>query len=100
MHCQQDPHFKKQNFRRRVIQTELLAEYAYVLGIGGMLYTITDVPELGEWMKAKLDAHPLFERLSDEELEDDPPAKLLASATEEGQKVARNGGQVSPPVCP
>ena len=41
------------------------------------------------------DAHPLFERLSDEELESDPAACLLASATEEGQKVARNSGQVS-----
>lgn len=42
------------------------------------------------------DAHPLFERLSDEELESDPAAGLLASATEEGQKVARNSGQVHP----
>lgn len=40
------------------------------------------------------DAHPLFERLSDKELESDPAACLLASATEEGQKVARNSGQV------
>ncbi len=40
------------------------------------------------------DAHPLFERVSDEELESDPAACLLASATEEGQKVARNSGQV------
>lgn len=58
----QDPHFKTANHRRRIIQTSLLAEYAYCLAVGGMLYTITDVPELGEWMQAKLDAHPLFER--------------------------------------
>lgn len=38
-----DPHFKLQNHRRRIIQRALLAEYAYVLGIGGLLYTITDV---------------------------------------------------------
>lgn len=61
MHVQ-DPHFKTANHRRRIIQTSLLAEYAYCLALGGMLYTITDVPELGEWMKAKLDVHPLFER--------------------------------------
>ena len=58
----QDPHFKTANHRRRIIQTSLLAEYAYCLAVGGMLYTITDVPELGEWMKTKLDAHPLFQR--------------------------------------
>lgn len=45
-------------------------------------------------MKAKLDAHPLFERVSDEELESDPAAGLLAEGTEEGQKVARNSGSV------
>lgn len=58
----QDPHFKTSNHRRRIIQTSLLAEYAYCLSVGGMLYTVTDVQELGEWMRAKLDAHPLFER--------------------------------------
>ena len=31
------------NHRRRIIQTTLLAEYAYLLAVGGMLYTITDV---------------------------------------------------------
>ena len=40
-----------------------------------------------------MDAHPLFERISDEELADDPAANLLATSSEEGQKVARNGGQ-------
>jgi len=49
---------------------------------------------LAEWMQAKLDTHPLFERISDEELEADPAAWLLAEGTEEGQKVARNSGQV------
>ena len=45
----------------------LLAEYAYALRIGGILYTITDVKDLHEWMVKHLDAHPLFEKLSDEE---------------------------------
>lgn len=31
------------NHRRRIIQTSLLAEYAYLLAVGGMLYTISDV---------------------------------------------------------
>ncbi len=45
-------------------------------------------------MREKLEAHPLFERVGEEELDSDPAACLLVSATEEGQKVARNGGQV------
>lgn len=41
----------------------------------------------------KLEAHPLFERVSEEELESDPAAQLLLQGTEEGQKVSRNGGK-------
>lgn len=59
-----------------------------------MLYTVTDVADLGQWMASKLDAHPLFQRLSNEELAADKAAGVLTSATEEGQKVARNSGQV------
>lgn len=88
-----DPHFKEKNHRRRVISPHLLDEYAYALRVGGIIYTITDVEELGDWMKACLESHPMFEALSNEELEVDPVVNLLSSATEEGQKVARNGGQ-------
>lgn len=88
-----DPHFKEKNHRRRVIGPHLLDEYAFVLQVGGVIYTITDVEELGEWMRSCLENHPMFEAISGEELEADPVVKLLSSATEEGQKVARNGGQ-------
>ncbi|KAJ9181105.1 hypothetical protein P3X46_009271 [Hevea brasiliensis] len=88
-----DPHFKEKNHRRRVISPHLLDEYAYVLEIGGIIYTITDVEELGEWMNSCLASHPLFEALTVVELGADPVIKLLSTATEEGQKVARNGGQ-------
>ncbi|KAI3951028.1 hypothetical protein MKW92_006912 [Papaver armeniacum] len=88
-----DPHFKEKNHRRRVISTHLLDEYAYTLQVGGIIYTITDVEELGEWMKDCLARHPLFEAVPEKELDVDPVVKLLSSATEEGQKVARNGGQ-------
>ncbi|KAJ4963873.1 hypothetical protein NE237_023812 [Protea cynaroides] len=88
-----DPHFKEKNHRRRVISPHLLDEYAYTLEVGGIIYTITDVEDLGEWMKTCLEDHPLFEALTEEELKADPVVKLLCSATEEGQKVARNGGQ-------
>lgn len=57
------------------------------------MYTITDVEELGTWMRENLEQCPLFERIGEEELASDPAAQLLTSATEEGQKVARNSGQ-------
>ncbi len=50
----QDPHFKASTHRRRIISTAQLADYAYLLAPGGMLYTITDVPELGAWMREKV----------------------------------------------
>eukprot|EP00873_Tetraselmis_striata_P008549 jgi/Tetstr1/428813/TSEL_018800.t1 len=88
-----DPHFKVQNHRRRIISHQLLTEYAYLLEIGATLYTITDVEDLGQWMDSKLAAHPLFERISEEELAGDPCADLIKLATEEGQKVERNSGK-------
>jgi Putative methyltransferase len=46
----------------------LLAEYAYVLAEGAIVYTITDVLDLHQWMVKHLDAHPLFVRIPDEDL--------------------------------
>ncbi|KAG1370099.1 tRNA (guanine-N(7)-)-methyltransferase [Cocos nucifera] len=88
-----DPHFKEKNHRRRVISLQLLDEYAYALEVGGIIYTITDVEELGDWMRSCLEDHPMFKAVPEEELEADLVVKLLSFATEEGQKVARNGGQ-------
>eukprot|EP01103_Thecamoeba_quadrilineata_P018258 TRINITY_DN6874_c0_g1_i1.p1 TRINITY_DN6874_c0_g1~~TRINITY_DN6874_c0_g1_i1.p1 ORF type:complete len:265 (+),score=54.31 TRINITY_DN6874_c0_g1_i1:67-861(+) len=84
-----DPHWKKSNHRRRIISTELLAEYAYVLAEGAIAYTITDVEELHKWMVQHFTSHPLFERIPDEELKEDPAVPLVQGATEEGKKVAR-----------
>lgn len=88
-----DPHFKVANHRRRIIQTTLLDEYAYLLKPGGVIYTITDVEDLGNWMREKLENHPLFEEVPDEDLRDDAAAALLEQGTEEGQKVKRNEGK-------
>ena len=46
----------------------LLSEYAYFLKPGGLLYTITDVPDLHAWMHGCLRDHPLFEELSQAEI--------------------------------
>lgn len=63
-----DPHFKKAKHKWRIINTSLLAEYAYVLAEGGVVYTVTDVKDLHEWMVEHFEEHPLFQRISDEEL--------------------------------
>ena len=46
----------------------LLAEYAYVLREGGLVYTISDVKNLHEWMVKHLSEHPLFTRVPDADL--------------------------------
>jgi tRNA (guanine-N7-)-methyltransferase len=96
--CFPDPHFKKANFRRRVINPNFLAIYAYILQPGGLLYTITDVKALHEWMVKHLEEHPLFERLTEEELALDPCLPLITSGTEEGMKVTRCKGNKWPAV--
>ncbi len=87
-----DPHFKKKKHKARIISHTLLAEYAFVLAPGGLLYTATDVKDLHDWMVEKLDAHPLFERIPYEELANDPVVTCVLEKTEEGIKVARNNG--------
>lgn len=81
-----DPHFKKSKHKWRIINQALLTEYSYVLREGvskhlqnvmmewttfrfqGLIYTITDVQDLHEWMVKHLDDHELYERVTDEDL--------------------------------
>ncbi|KAK2141683.1 hypothetical protein LSH36_1057g00087 [Paralvinella palmiformis] len=63
-----DPHFKKTKHKWRIISSTLLAEYAYVLRVGGLIYTITDVKEVHDWMVQHISEHPLFEQLTKEEM--------------------------------
>eukprot|EP01031_Cornospumella_fuschlensis_P032645 gene32645-39469_t len=91
--CFPDPHFKAKNHRRRIVTPELLSEYAYFIRPGGRLYTITDVEELYHWHVAKLDAHPYFQRVSDEQLAADPCLAAMSEDTEESKKVGRMGGR-------
>ena len=65
--CFPDPHFKAKNRRRRVICPNFLDVYAYVMKVGGICYTITDVKELHEWMALHLREHKLFEEIPEEE---------------------------------
>lgn len=70
----------------------MLAEYAYVLKVGGIVYTVTDVEDLHLWMVKHLDDHPLFKRIDQDDLKDDPCVQCVMEDTEEGKKVARNKG--------
>lgn len=88
-----DPHFKKTKHKWRIISSTLLAEYAYVTCVGGLVYTITDVKDLHEWMVHHFTQFPLFQRVPDAELAEDIVAGKLYDSTEEGQKVTRNAGE-------
>lgn len=90
--CFPDPHFKQRKHKARIITNTLLSEYAYVLKEGGVVYTITDVKDLHEWMVKHLEEHPLFERLSKEWEENNECVKIMRNATEEGKKVERKKG--------
>lgn len=90
--CFPDPHFKQRKHKARIITSTLLSEYAYVLKEGGIVYTITDVKDLHEWMVKHLEEHPLFERKTKEWEESDKCVELMYNSTEEGQKVERNKG--------
>nr|CAD7401422.1 unnamed protein product [Timema cristinae] len=87
-----DPHFKKAKHKWRIINRSLLAEYAFVLAVDALIYTITDVKDLHEWMVLHFEEHPLFSRVSDEELRLDPVVDKLYESSEEGLKVTRNKG--------
>ena len=90
-----DPHFKQRKHKARIVSPTLLAEYAYVLRPGGVVYTITDVRDLHEWMVRHLEGFPLFERVEEEELRREGHGVVIdavRTATEEGKKVERNKG--------
>ncbi|KAA8897856.1 putative methyltransferase-domain-containing protein [Sphaerosporella brunnea] len=91
--CFPDPHFKARKHKARIVSPGLCSEYAYVLRPGGIVYTITDVEDLHRWMAHHFEDHPLFERIAEEDLRDDVCVEVMRNDTEEGKKVARNGGQ-------
>uniref|UniRef100_K7GC86 tRNA (guanine-N(7)-)-methyltransferase n=1 Tax=Pelodiscus sinensis TaxID=13735 RepID=K7GC86_PELSI len=78
-----DPHFKKTKHKWRIISPTLLAEYAYVLRVGGLIYTITDVAEVHEWMVGHFSEHPLFVQVPVEDL---VRGREAASRPGEGQE--------------
>jgi len=91
-----DPHFKSRKHKARIISPTLLAEYAYALRPGGIVYTITDVHDLHVWMKSHLETFPLFEPIDEATLRAEGKGPILDAvytSTEEGKKVERNNGE-------
>ncbi|KAG6850250.1 tRNA (guanine-N(7)-)-methyltransferase (tRNA(m7G46)-methyltransferase) [Arthromyces matolae] len=91
-----DPHFKSRKHKARIISPTLLAEYAYALRPGGIVYTITDVKDLHEWMRSHLEAFPFFSYVDEETLRAEgkgPIIDAVYTSTEEGKKVERNKGE-------
>ena len=89
--CYPDPHFKRKKNRQRIISFTLLAEYAYVLRPNGILYTVTDVEELHEWMQQRLLGFPLFRRRSASEESNDPICEIIRNQTDEAKRVEKGG---------
>jgi tRNA (guanine-N7-)-methyltransferase len=86
-----DPHWKKNNARRRIITPGLVQRYAHWLAPGGLLYTVSDVPELEEWMVKCLDESPQFVRVPDEEVLKDQEwlLEIVTSTSEDAQRAVR-----------
>lgn len=90
--CFPDPHFKTRKHKARIVSATLNSEYAFVLRPGGIVYTITDVQDLHEWMVGHFDSHPSFERVGEAEEQANELVEVMKRETEEGKKVERNKG--------
>ncbi|OHT09955.1 hypothetical protein TRFO_21055 [Tritrichomonas foetus] len=89
-----DPHFKKRKMKWRIISQQLMDEYAFVMKDDGnaKFYLVTDVKDYFDYAVPIIEAHPLFERISEEEAAEDICLKTALTATEESKKVDRNKG--------
>jgi len=90
--CFPDPHFKARKHKARIVSATLAPEYAFIMRPGGVVYTITDVKDLHEWMIGHFASCELFQMLTDEEIGADECVSIMSTATEEGKKVERNNG--------
>ena len=91
--CFADPHFKRTNHRKRIINQYLLNEYSYLLKKGGRLYIITDVEELFIWERTMLNQNKSFKELTKDEIEKDIFTNFMKN-TNEAKKVIKSGGKM------
>jgi tRNA G46 methylase TrmB len=73
------------------VQVKKLPEL--ICHLQGLLYNVTDVKDLHDWMVSHLAAHPSFQRLTPEEEQADILHDKLLNRSEEAQKVERNHGE-------
>jgi len=67
-----------------------------VLRPGGIIYTITDVRDLHDWINLHFENFPLFEAINENVLRLEGLSAIVDAvynSTEEGKKVERNGGE-------
>ena len=81
--CFPDPHFKARKHKARIVSSTLTSEYAYVLKPGGIVYTITDVEDLANWMRERFAGSRQFEEVGEEERERDECVMVMREETEE-----------------
>jgi len=86
-----DPHFKKRKAKWRIISSQLMDEYAYIMKEGGLFYLVTDVLDYFNYAEPIISQHPLFEEIPDPSA--DKLFQIAHTATEESQKVDRNNGK-------
>eukprot|EP01056_Protomagalhaensia_sp_Gyna25_P001792 Protomagalhaensia_sp_Gyna_25__1791@NODE_1944_length_1395_cov_270_704277_g446_i1_p1_GENE_NODE_1944_length_1395_cov_270_704277_g446_i1NODE_1944_length_1395_cov_270_704277_g446_i1_p1_ORF_typecomplete_len279_score34_69Methyltransf_4/PF02390_17/3_4e51MTS/PF05175_14/0_0014Methyltransf_31/PF13847_6/0_0056Methyltransf_25/PF13649_6/0_0069Methyltransf_12/PF08242_12/0_019DOT1/PF08123_13/0_028DOT1/PF08123_13/2_8e03Methyltransf_23/PF13489_6/0_2Methyltransf_23/PF13489_6/1_1e03CMAS/PF02353_20/0_11MetW/PF07021_ len=97
--CFPDPQFKRAKWRRRIISVPLLSTYAFHMKVGGLLYFVSDVEDLFEWMRLCCEKHPLFERIEDPDfLTKDFAYKAMQDCTDEGRKKIREGCNIQAAV--
>lgn len=87
-----DPWFKRKHQKRRVVQTELVADLAEFLSPGGVVFIQSDVEAVVAEMRDRFDAHPAFVRPTLDWLPTNPmpvPTEREASTLERGEPVYR-----------
>lgn len=88
--CFPDPHFKRHNWRRRIITIENLSLYYHLLKNNGYIYFITDVYTLYLWVIFCFSKCPYFKVLTNKDCENDICVKLIHESSEESKKVKKN----------
>ena len=89
-----DPHFKKAKHKWRIINETLLAEYAYVLRVGGKIYTVTDVEDLFDW-EVSVGVLMISSIIKPPDIEGEAPvpAPSLSPADRRGAALRPSGGE-------
>ena len=87
-----DPWFKNRHAKRRLVQTELVAELATYLAVGGVVFLQSDIEALAVEMCSRICAHPAFQKQGQDWLTENPlpvPTEREKSTLSRGEPVYR-----------